>query len=131
MLDINEIKQMSLVGFILVSIDIFFLNYFMKDHFSELIKRVQHSDLKLNYSGAIFTYILLCLGLYYFIIREGRSIRDAFLLGVFTYGIYEGTSYSLLNKWTIKTILMDTLWGGVLFALTTFLFKNIKIMFNR
>lgn len=130
MLDINEIKQMSLVGFILISIDIFFLNYFMKHHFSDLIKQVQHSDLKLNYSGAIFTYILLCLGLYYFIIREGRSIQDAFLLGVFTYGIYEGTSYSLLKKWTIKTVVMDTLWGGVLFAITTFLFKNIKIMFK-
>ena len=35
------------------------------------------------------------------------------------------TNYALLDKWNIKTGVIDTLWGGVLFALTTFLIVNI------
>ena len=69
--------------------------------------------------------------LYYFIIRENKSPLDAFLLGVFVYGVYEGTNYALLNKWEIKVLVMDSLWGGVLFALTTFIFNSIKTMFIR
>ena len=60
-----------------------------------------------------------------------KYIKDAFLLGIFVYGVYEGTSYSILKNWTIYTILIDTLWGGTLFALTTYLFYNIKNMFNK
>jgi len=48
-------------------------------------------------------------------------VFDAFLLGVFVYGVYETTSLALLRKWRPTTVLIDTLWGGILFALTTYL----------
>lgn len=131
MFDITELKQIFLLGFIMLGLDVVFINFFLKQHFNKLIKSIQNSDIKLNYFGAIFTYILMCLGLYYFIIKDNRNIKDAFLLGVFVYGVYEGTSYSILKNWTIYTILIDTLWGGTLFALTTYLFYNIKNMFNK
>lgn len=131
MFDITELKQIFLLGFIMLGLDVVFINFFLKKHFNKLIKSIQNSDIKLNYFGAIFTYILMCLGLYYFIIKDNRNIKDAFLLGVFVYGVYEGTSYSILKNWTIYTILIDTLWGGTLFALTTYLFYNIKNMFNK
>ena len=131
MFDITELKQIFLLGFIMLGLDVVFINFFLKQHFNKLIKSIQNSDIKLNYFGAIFTYILMCLGLYYFIIKDNRNIKDAFLLGIFVYGVYEGTSYSILKNWTIYTILIDTLWGGTLFALTTYLFYNIKNMFNK
>lgn len=131
MFDITELKQIFLLGFIMLGLDVVFINFFLKKHFNKLIKSIQNSDIKLNYFGAIFTYILMCLGLYYFIIKDNRNIKDAFLLGIFVYGVYEGTSYSILKNWTIYTILIDTLWGGTLFALTTYLFYNIKNMFNK
>tara|TARA_Y100000813_G_C24097244_1_gene321161 strand:- start:149 stop:547 length:399 start_codon:yes stop_codon:yes gene_type:complete len=127
----SEIKQLLLMGFILTTIDVTFLNFFFKSVFGKMIKNIQNKEMKVNYFGAIYAYVLLCLGLYYFIIRENKSPLDAFLLGVFVYGVYEGTSYALLNKWEIKVLVMDSLWGGVLFALTTFIFNSIKTMFIR
>jgi uncharacterized membrane protein len=130
MMDILKIKQIFLLGFILLIIDVAFINLVLKDHFNKLIKRIQNSDIKVKYLGAIFTYILMCFSLYYFVIKDNKSIQDAFLLGVFIYGIYEGTNYSLLKHWTLKTVFIDTIWGGVLYALSTCLFYNIRNMFN-
>ena len=44
---------------------------------------------------------------------------DAFLLGIVIYGVYESTNYAILKNWNIKAVALDTLWGGILFALTT------------
>jgi uncharacterized membrane protein len=62
--------------------------------------------------------------LYYFIIKENKSVLDAFILGFCTYGIYETTNLSLLNKWDYNIALIDTIWGGILYALTTYIIKN-------
>jgi uncharacterized membrane protein len=64
-------------------------------------------------------------GLNYFILREKRPILDAFLLGVMVYGVFETTSFVMFDNWTVPIILMDTLWGGVLFASTTYLSRKI------
>ena len=69
--------------------------------------------------GAIICYLLIIYGLNYFIIDTKKSIKDAFILGIFVYGVYETTSYAILDKWNMKAVTLDTLWGGILFALTT------------
>ena len=52
---------------------------------------------------------------------QKKSLPDAFLLGIVIYGVYETTSYALLDKWTLNAVLLDTLWGGILFTTTYFL----------
>jgi uncharacterized membrane protein len=74
--------------------------------------------------------IFLILGLYYFIIKPNRSIKDAFLLGLVIYGVYEGTNYALFNNWSEYIVIIDTLWGGILFALTTFIIKYFNFIKN-
>ena len=71
--------------------------------------------------GVGVTYIFLIYGLHYFIISKHASIKDAFILGLVIYAVYEFTNYSIFKNWSIKTVCMDTLWGGILFSLTTFL----------
>jgi uncharacterized membrane protein len=41
------------------------------------------------------------------------------ILGFVIYGVYETTTYALLKKWKLQTVMIDTLWGGILFGLTT------------
>jgi uncharacterized membrane protein len=60
----------------------------------------------------------------YPIIKPNKSIIEAFLLGLVIYGVYETTNYALLEKWSLKTVIIDTLWGGILFALTTFIINS-------
>jgi uncharacterized membrane protein len=91
----------------------------MRDMFEIQIAAVQRVALQFRPLGAVICYILLITGLYYFILRTRRPISDAFFLGIVIYGVYESTTYALLKQWKIKTMIMDTLWGGILFALTT------------
>jgi uncharacterized membrane protein len=50
-----------------------------------------------------------------------RPILDAFLFGLVIYGVYETTNIATFKKWSPFVAILDTLWGGVLMAATTFI----------
>ena len=89
------------------------------------IASVQRVSLQFRTFGAIMCYVLLIGGLYYFILKNRRPVTDAFLLGILIYGVYESTNYAILKQWKWEMVAIDTLWGGVLFALTTYLVYNL------
>ena len=108
----------------LVAIDFAYLTV-IKDYYTRQIVAVQGSPMVVNLFGAVITYVFLIFGLNYFIIRPGRSAQDAFLLGLVVYGVFTFTNLALLSKWQLTTAVMDTLWGGTLFYLTTKLVQKI------
>jgi uncharacterized membrane protein len=65
-------------------------------------------------------------GINYFIIKPRRSVSDAFLLGIIIYGVYETTNLALFKNWSILTVIIDTLWGGILFATTTYIVNLLR-----
>jgi uncharacterized membrane protein len=75
------------------------------------------------YAG-ILTYIFLIFGLYYFINRVNATAKDAFILGLTIYAVYELTNMTLFTNWTIMISLIDIIWGGILFYLTTVLSRG-------
>jgi uncharacterized membrane protein len=103
----------------------------MKNFFIEQISLVQGSPIQLNWIAAIMCYIILVCGLYYFIIRDKRSIFDAFILGILVYGVYETTNMAIIKQWKYQTVIVDMLWGGILFATTTYLFYMITSTKNK
>ena len=105
-------------GVIFVILDGLYLNLIQK-YFNKQIKSIQGTDIKINYTAAAITYIFLFFGLNYFIIQKHKSIKEAALLGLVIYAIYEFTNLSLFTNWSVLTVLIDTTWGAVLFALTT------------
>lgn len=113
------IKNIAAITVILLALDFMYISA-ARNMFEIQIADVQRVALQMRPLGGVLCYILLVIGLYYFIVREHRPVFDAFLLGLVIYGVYETTSYALLKKWKWNIVLMDTLWGGVLFALTTF-----------
>lgn len=118
----NKPLKLLVSAILFVSIDSLYLQ-FIQNYFSNQINLIQGSPIKLNYLATILCYIFLIFGLNYFIINRNRSVQDAFLLGLIIYGVYETTSKALFSKWSWLTVLIDTLWGGILFALTTYLVK--------
>jgi uncharacterized membrane protein len=110
---------------VFVILDYFYLNL-AKNYFENQVQLVQGSPLKLNYLGAILCYIFLIFGINYFIIKPKRSIQDAFLLGLIIYAVFETTNVALFSKWSWFTVLIDSLWGGTLFALTTYIVNIIR-----
>jgi uncharacterized membrane protein len=110
---------------VLVSVDFIYLNI-IKDFFAKQIQSVQGSKLEVNFLGAIVCYIFLIVGINYFIIKPRKSVSEAFLLGLVIYGVYETTNYALLKNWSIITVIIDTLWGGALFAITTYIVNMLR-----
>ena len=101
-----------------IVLDGIYLNL-IKNYFNNQIKVIQGSDIKINYMAVAITYIFLIYGLNYFIIRNHRSVKDAALFGLIVYAVYEFTNLSLFKNWSILTAIIDTIWGAVLFGLTT------------
>jgi len=110
-----------------VVIDFVYLNL-IKNYFTNQVKIVQGLPLKVNLLGVVLCYIFLIFGINYFIIGPKKSVYDAFLLGILIYGVYETTNYALFSKWSILTVIMDTLWGGVLFAIVTFIINKLRLI---
>lgn len=104
---------------ILLFLDFAFLT-FQRTTFETQIFAIQKEKIKMNIPSAIACYVFLLIGLYYFILKNHKSPLEAMLLGLVIYGVYETTSYALLKNWKLQTVLMDTLWGGTLFYLTTY-----------
>lgn len=107
-----------LPGIIMLVLDGIFLGM-NRDMFQLQVAEVQRVVLEVRYLGAALCYVFLIFGLYYFIIKDRRPVIDAMLLGFVIYGVYETTTYALLKKWKLQTVMIDTLWGGILFGLTT------------
>ena len=120
----NQQYKMLVSALGLVAIDFAFLSV-IKGYYARQIAAVQGSAMVVNLFGAIVTYVFLIFGLNYFIIRPGRSAQDAFLLGLVVYGVFTFTNLALLSKWQLTTAVMDALWGGTLFYLTTKLVQKI------
>jgi len=114
---------------IFVVLDGFYLNL-IKTHFQKQISSIQGSTPQLRMIPTAITYVFLIFILEYFIISKKENYKTAFLLGFSIYAVYEFTNYSLFKNWTIDTVLIDTVWGGILFGLTTFLTSKLTRIFK-
>jgi uncharacterized membrane protein len=125
---IQHIKNILLVAVIFTVVDIGFLRYMMK-YWDTQLKNIQGSGLKMDSVAAGLAYVVLVTGLYYFIMLDGKTPIQAAILGWLIYLTYEFTNKAIFSNWSWRTVLMDGLWGGILFGLTTWLYYFIKQKF--
>jgi uncharacterized membrane protein len=108
---------------ILTIIDSVYL-YLTKSLFEKMVLQIQNSDIQIRLNSAIMVYILITIGLYYFIIKEKKSPYEAALLGLVIYGVFDFTNYAIFKNYNIYIGLLDTIWGGILCGLTTHIVSN-------
>lgn len=138
-----NITDLIAVAVILLALDAVFLTV-MKDTFARQVMLVQGTAMKVNIPSAVICYVLMVVGLYYFVLRHiivpnatsaaasiqtmrlNDGIIAAFFLGILVYGVYETTTLAILRNWSPMTALIDTTWGGTLFALSAYLFYKYK-----
>ena len=121
--------SMIVSSILLVLIDAVYLSMIGKSAFEKTVSAIQGSKLVVNMPPAIFTYILMAIILNYFIISANKLAFDAFILGFCVYGIFDFTNLAIFKNYTLKTAIMDTLWGAILFYVTTLITYKIKKMF--
>lgn len=98
------------------------------NHWNNLLLRIQGDKINIKLIPTICVYVLIFFGWYYFVYSSylvhnsiNTAIKDAFLLGLTTYGIYEFTNYAIFDKWDIISVIMDMSWGAILYTLVTYL----------
>ena len=112
------LKTILVITVVMLLLDSVFLTA-IYGTFNKMIRGIQGSDIKMRLMGAVVCYVALVGLLYYFIIAEKRSALEAAFLGSGIYAVYESTSYALLKDWDYRVAIIDTVWGGILFYLTT------------
>jgi uncharacterized membrane protein len=68
--------------------------------------------------AALIVYIALA-----YLLLQQTNVKDAFLTGAATYAVYDFTVLAVRDDFRWTSAVLDTLWGGVLFAAT---FKVLK-----
>lgn len=112
------------IAFIMLCLDSIYLSL-VSNHFGVLMRKIQGSELKVKTLPAIFCYLFLIFSIYYFIFEKKNSDIDSFYLGFVIYGVYELTNMAIITDWTWKTVFLDTVWGGILFFLTSIMVRKI------
>jgi uncharacterized membrane protein len=97
-----------------ILIDMIWIQLFAKNKYKKMIKDIQKEELSLKIFPAILVYVFMTLLL---LIFRNNNLINIFLLGFLSYGIYDMTSASVLNKFDIKFGLLDMIWGGILFSI--------------
>jgi uncharacterized membrane protein len=118
-----------IIAFILFPlVDSLYLTNIASGLYGKAIKDIQGTDMKINYIGVLGSYLFLIIGLYYFILKDldykkpwTKQIFNALILGLVIYGVYEFTNLAIIEKWTMDLVIIDTLWGGLLYAIVTYL----------
>lgn len=116
------IKNILISSFLFVIIDYIYLS-FIKNQFGKMIFNIQNNPMIIKYMGAIICYILLVICFNYFILYKNSTLKEAFLLGFIIYGVFDSTNYAILTNWNYKLSIIDSIWGGILFTIITFIMK--------
>jgi uncharacterized membrane protein len=120
----STITRWFLTAIILLLLDFIYLSA-TSGFFQSMIQSIQcGKKMEIRIIGAVITYICLIALLNVFIFNSNRGVKDAFLLGICVYGVYETTNYAILDKWSKTSVIIDTLWGGILFSGTTYIMQK-------
>ena len=69
--------------------------------------------MRLDWRAAVPVYLATA-----FLVTRARSTLEAAWIGAATYAVYDFTNLATLANYDLKFAIADTVWGGVLFALT-------------
>ena len=76
---------------------------------SKMVQDIQGSPITIRFIPAVIVYVALA-----YLVSIPKTSKEAFLLGLSTYAIYDFTNYAILKKYSLQFALMDTVWGGIL-----------------
>lgn len=102
--------------------------------YQTMYSNVQKSSFIVDWKAAMFAYLAIFIMIAFYAVpgveKAGGSFFDAIrvagLLGLLTYAVYNFTNLAVLRDYSWKVAILDTLWGGILFTLTSFIVVKLK-----
>lgn len=125
------LKHKLISGITLLILDGLWISLFMGPRYTTMIKKIQKSNMVINYSLVFLAYLFMVLGLYTFVLpninvkskKVDDSLKFGFLFGIILFGVYDFTAGALLKDWNIPLSILDVLWGGILYFLSSYIIK--------
>jgi len=127
----------SLIVFILL--DYLWYGVIYKAKYNEIITKIQAVDLEYRYSSSLIVYLIMSLSIIIWVIPKIKEIPDKSdkeilkasikyggLMGITIYGVYNFSNYAVFRHWSLETGLVDTLWGGFLTSIVTYIIYAIN-----
>lgn len=116
----NPIMHFMVVFIIMFLLDMVGL-YVLNPLFKTQVMKIQNQPVNINFLSAFLCYLVLVYVFYVFIVQERKGLWEAFILGFSIYAVYELTSKALFSGWEWRVVILDSLWGGILFSLTNYI----------
>lgn len=120
-------KQILLLSVIILLVDILWLTYGVNKLWQENVQAVQKSPMVIRKHYALLSYILIILGIWYFVlqnINKETSVKQillsSFLFGFILYGVFDFTNLAIFKDFQLKTALIDMVWGGILTSIAVY-----------
>jgi len=113
--------------------------------YAQVVQKIQNQPMVVSKLSAIVAYLLLGLGILYFVLPKvlstngskqtvtellQKAIRWGGLLGLIIYGVFDMTNMTIFRDWTLPISLIDTLWGVVVSSTVAFLSALLIQYFN-
>lgn len=110
--------------------DFVWIYFIMLPKYKTMINKIQNKSPKFDYKYAACAYMLMVLGLLYFVLPYIENYKDVFrhgtLFGLVMYGVYDFTCASVFEDFDKKAMVYDILWGCFLYTITPLIYLNIK-----
>lgn len=123
----NSVLIISIIFLLFLVIDLPVILYFNRSLYEKMFEKINQGKTQepsKTYLSGLVVYVLLSLGLYYFVIQPSFAVKEeervmyilknSMLFGLITYGVYDFTNMATISSFGVKEGLIDMLWGGVL-----------------
>jgi uncharacterized membrane protein len=115
----KQVLQLFTAAVLLVVLDLPWLMV-SGPYVQAMVQRIQGSPLRLSYLPAVVVYVAMG-----YLLLQTKTPLEAFYVGAATYAVYDFTNLATLKNYDLSFALVDTLWGGILFALARFLLNRL------
>ena len=123
-------KRFLYSSIIFTIIDLLWIKYYMGGKYEIMVNEIQGSNMIVDKKIAGCAYLVLCFALNYFVIpyvteNDCRVWTHSFIFGLVLYATYDFTCGAVFHKWDKKLMIIDILWGGIVFVLTNYLTNKL------
>ena len=115
-------KQLTSLATAAVLLVLFDLPWLMVSgpYVMDMVQRIQGSPLRLAYLPAVVVYVAMA-----YLLLQTKTPLEAFYVGAAAYAVYDFTNLATLKNYDFSFAVVDTLWGGILFALVRFVLNRL------
>jgi len=129
----NQIFNIIITSILLFLLDVM---WFSQSKLPANLASIQGSPINMKYSIMPFIYILIAMGIVFFVIpriNDANSLSDSIiwggLLGLIIYGVYDLTNYVIFDKYDFVLALQDVLYGFIAISIVTYIIYHLDQSF--